>query len=227
MAVIKPGMTADIVSAGDETKKESPPLQAVIYEVTDRLLIMSQTTPPITNAQQGKQLLVTFLEKSEGVNLNSRYGFLAKLTRLLTNYEIAPSQMGPALVLERETKPQTHNLRMSYRINPTTDSGLAVVVRGVPVNVVDISIGGVRIGSKSDLSLKVSDIVKLAINVDGKTLDIEGMVIRVWSAQTAIGTGINQHFASIQFLSNQNARESLLGKKIILMERVKLAHRIR
>jgi hypothetical protein len=227
MAAIKPGMTADIVSAGDETKKESPPLQTVIYEVTDRRLILSQTTPPLTNAQQGKRLLVTFLEKREGVNPNSRYGFWATLTGLLTNYEIGPSQMVPALVLERETKPQTHNLRMSYRINPAADSGLTVIVRGVPVNVVDISVGGVRISSKSDLSLKDRDIVKLAINIDGKTLDIEGMVVRVWSAQTAIGTDINQQFASIQFLSNQNARESLLGKKIILMEREKLAHRIR
>ncbi|MDO8721348.1 MAG: PilZ domain-containing protein [Syntrophales bacterium] len=222
MVAIKPGMTADIISAGDETKKESPPLQTEIYEVTERRLTLSQTTPPITNAQQGKRFLVTFLEKSGEVN--PRHGFWATLTRLLTNYEIAPSQLVPALVMERETNPQTYNLRMSYRINPT-DSGLTVVVRGVPVNVVDISIGGVRISSKHDLSLKPRDIVKLAINIDGKTLDIEGMVVRVWSSQTAGGG--NQHFASIQFLSNENARESLLGKKIILMEREKLANRIR
>ncbi|HLA27333.1 MAG TPA: PilZ domain-containing protein [Syntrophales bacterium] len=227
MVAIKPGMTADIVSESDEPTKEGPPLQSVIYEVTDRSLILSQTTPPITDVQQGKRLLVTFLDKSEEANPTSRYGIWATLTRLMTNYEIAPSQMVPALVLERETKPQTHNFRMSYRINPATDSDLTVLVRGVRVNVIDISIGGVRIGSKSDLSLKANDIVKLAITIDGKTIDIEGMVVRAWSAQTASGTGINQQFASIQFLSNQNARESMLGNKIILMEREKLAKRIR
>jgi len=225
MVAIKPGMTADIISAGDETKKERAPMQTIIYEITDRRLILSQTTPPITNAQQGKRFMVTFLEKSQGEN--PRYSFWATLTGLLTNYEIAPSQLGTALVLERETSPQTYNLRMSYRINPTMDSGLTVVVRGAPVDVVDISIDGVRVRSKSDIALTARDIVKLAITIDGKTLDIEGMVIRVWSAQTAIGAVGNMQFASIQFLSNQKGRESLLGKKIILMEREKLANRIR
>jgi len=224
MIAIKPGMTAYIILEEDRTKSQISQMQTMVYDIRDRQLILSQTTPTITNAQLGKRFLVTFLEKSEIIN--PRFGFIAKLERILNNYEIASSQLVPALLLERESRPEAHNLRTCYRINPSLDSGLTASLQGVPVNIVDISIDGIRISSKREFSLHTGDIVKLTIDVDDKKFDAEGMVIRVWSSPAVLGSGGNLQYASIQFTSGQKDRETLLGSKIIHLERQRLAQGI-
>ena len=116
---------------------------------------------------------------------------------------------------------------MDHRINPAPDSGLTVSLGREPVNIVDISLGGIRISSKKELPLHSGDIVKLTINVDDKKFDAEGMVIRVWSSKAILSIGGDPHLASIKFTSNQKDRETLLGRKIILLERERLAQTIR
>lgn len=221
MVDIKSGMMADMTFEGDETKSQVPSRETIIYSVADTRIILSQTMPPLTDAQQGKRFLLTFLQKSKGPN--PRCGFWAKLIGLLTDYELAPSQLVPALVMARETDPTTYNLRMSYRIRPLLHGGLSIMLRGVEVNIVDISVGGVLISTTKSLALKPQDMIALIIRVDDRKLDLKGLVIRVWSSQSAFGA---QQFASIQFFSNEAARESLLGRKILLMERERLAHGI-
>ncbi len=225
MATIEPGIIVDIIFAGDETKNQIPSLQSIIYDTKDRRLILSQTTPPITDAGVGKKLLVTFIDKNDGTS--PRYGFWAKLTELWTDYEISSSQRVPALILQRETGLETYNLRMSYRIRPLMDRGLTIYLQGKPIDIIDISVGGVRISSKIDHALKSQDIIKLTISIDDRKFDVESQVIRVWSSQIASGVSENRHFASIQFRNQQAARESLLGRKILLLERELLTQRIR
>ena len=138
------------------------------------------------------------------------------------DYELTPSQRVPVLVIDRETEPKKYNLRVNFRIKPPLDQGLTAFFQGLPVTIVDISVGGVRISTKKDFPFKVHDIIRITIGVDNTKFDVEGRVIRTWSARTADGVG-HQSYASIQFLDNQAARESLLSKKIILMEREMLA----
>ncbi|MHB9097669.1 MAG: PilZ domain-containing protein [Syntrophales bacterium] len=218
MVDIRAGVMVDIIFEGDETKNQIPRLQTIIYSITDRRMILPQTTPPVSKERQGKRLLVTFLETNAGVSI--RYGFWAKL-KAMTNHEITPSQPAPVLVIDRETEPKKYNLRMNYRIKPLMNKGLAAFFQGAAVTIVDISVGGLRMSAKTAFPFNAHDIITLTIGVDSVKFDVQGRVIRAWSPQSAGG---HQHYASIQFLDNQAARESLLSKKIILMERELLAH---
>jgi hypothetical protein len=218
MVNVRPGVMVDIIFEGDETKNQIASLQTIIYSIADRRMILPQPTPHVSAEKKGKRLLVTFLETREGVT--TRYGFWAKL-KMLTNHEITPSQPIPVLVIEKETEPEKYNLRMNYRIKPLMNKGLAVFFQGAPVAIADISVGGVRISAKNVFSFNAHDVITMTIGVDDQKFDVQGRVIRAWSPQSAGG---HQHYASIQFLDNQAARESLLSKKIILMERELLAH---
>jgi hypothetical protein len=100
--------------------------------------------------------------------------------------------------------------------------GLTACFQGTPVTIVDISVGGLRMSAKDAFCFNGLDVITLTIGVDDKKFDVECKVIRVWSPQSTGGG--HQHYASIQFLDNENARESLLSKKIILLERELLAH---
>ncbi len=222
MVDIRPGVMAGIMFEGDETKSQISPLQTIIYSIAERRMILAQTTPPIAPERRGKRLLVTFLETNEGVSI--RYGFWAKLKEV-TDHEIVRFQPVPVLMIERETEPKKCNLRMNFRIKPMLNRGLTAFFQGAPVTVVDISVGGLRMSAKTPFPFNVLDIIVVTIGVDGKKFDVEGRVIRAWSPPPT-GAGGHQHYASIQFLNNQEARESLLSKKIILLERESLAHGI-
>ncbi len=220
MVSIKPGVTADILFEGDEAKPQISPLATMIYAVADKRLILSQSTPPVSDNRLGKRFLITFLEASEGKN--NRYGFWARL-KGMEDYELTLSHRVPALVFDRETEPKKHNLRMNFRIKPTLNRGLSAFLQGAAVTIVDISVGGIRISSKEEFPFKAHDLIKLTIGVDNTKLPLEGRVIRTWQARVT-GGGALLSYASVQFLDNQAARESMLSKKIILLERELLSH---
>jgi hypothetical protein len=219
MVSIKPGVAAEIIFEGEEMEHQISCPQTMICSVEGKRILLSQPTPPIAESRRGKRLLVTFLETNEGISL--RYSFWGRL-KAFQDYELGPSQRVPVLVLERETEPRKYNLRENYRIKPLLNQGLSIFSPGLVVTIVDISVGGVRISTKSDFPFKVHDIVKVKIGVDNTTFHVEGRVVKTWSATMAGGLG-QLSYASIQFLDNQAARESLLNRKIILLERELLA----
>lgn len=227
MVKIESIANAEIIFECDKTNETSdriPAIPIVVYAVENRRLFLSQAVPPISSALFGKRLLLTFLERNEGKN--HRYAFWAKLIGL-SDYDISPSQRVPVLVVEKETDPETCNLRMSFRIRPDLDRGLAVFLRGAKVNIVDISEGGVCISSKKDLALAQDDRITLTISIDDRKIDVDSRVVRVTSSQAAAGSSVNQQLASFQFLNNQAARETLLSRKIFHLERTQIKNRVR
>jgi hypothetical protein len=216
MVPINPG-TADIVFEGSEANSH---LHTVIYQVVGQRVILSQTTPPIISDKIEKRLLVTFLGKNE--KGNSRYGFWAKLTRLVTDYEITTSQRIPALILEIQTDPKPYNFRMSYRIKPSPNKGLAVFFEGEAVPIMDISVGGIRISTGTERTFNLHEALTLTIHVDDKKFDMEGSVIKV-SPSSMPGTKPGHQQVAIQFVSHQMERETVLGEKIFRLDRERLA----
>jgi hypothetical protein len=224
MKTIEPGMIADVIYEGDETKSQVPSLKTVIHAIKDRRIILSQTEPPITTALKGKQFLITFLERSD--RRTSRYGVRARLIGVLADYQIVPAQPAPAqpapaqpapvLVMERESNLEIFDLRTAFRIRATQSDGVRVFFQGKEANIVNISIGGVCISESKELPLKPQEMVTVTVSIDGNKFDVESMVIRTWSSQLTCGP---QHFASLQFLSHSTIRESLLGNKMMLLDR--------
>jgi len=224
MMSIKPGTTGEIVFADDEIQNRIISISTTIYSETDRRIVLSQTTPPLSAADVGKRLRLTFLDTSG--DSSTRYGFWARL-RGFTDHEITPSQSVPALVIEKETNAETCNLRMNYRVKPATDQGLTVWLQKTPLAIVNISEGGICIRSKGDLALKPHDSIQLTIDVDGRQFAVESRVVRVWSPQMAGGAKSLQQFVSFQFLGNPAARENLLGGKLFQLERTQSKDKIR
>jgi hypothetical protein len=220
MEPITSGTSADIVFEGAEPNSHR---RAMIYHVAGRQVILSQTTPPVLKDQIGKRLLVTYLERDE--KGKSRYGFWAKLTRLLADYELA-SQRLPALVLQVQTDPKLYNFRMSYRIKPLSNRGLAAHFDGEVVTILDISVGGIRIITGTDRSINLNDTVTLTIQIDDKKFDVNGMVIKV-SQSSMPGAGPGQRQVAIQFTSHEKEREKVLGEKIFRLDRERLAQGMR
>ena len=222
MVSVRPGVAAEIIFDGDESEQRRPCPQTMICSVEEKRILLSQPTPPIADAWRGKRLLVTFLETDEGISL--RYAFWGRV-KGFKDYELTPSQRIPVLVIERETEPKKYNLRENFRIKPLLNKGLTFFFQGLSFTIVDISVGGVRISTNKDFPFKVHDRIKVTIGVDDTKFDVEGRVVKAWSARMAGGVG-HQSCASIQFLDNQAARESLLSRKIILLEREMLARGI-
>ncbi len=220
MATIKPGISADIIFEGDESCHA---IQTTIHHVAGPRVILSPNTPLTKDYQLGKRLLVSFLEKSEVGN--DRYVFWAKLTELLTDYELTPSQYISALVIEIQTDPKKNDLRTSYRIGPLSNKDLTVFLQGVEVDILDISVGGIRISTSSP-SLNPHDKIKLTINIDNNKFDVGGRIIKVWSSQKTVDKAGHQQ-AAIQFLDHQKERDNLLGGKIFRLDRERLAKRMR
>ncbi len=219
MADIRSGMSVDVIFEGDEKKSQIPHLQTMISSITGQRIALSQTAPPVTMERKGKRLLVTFLETNEGVSV--RHGFWAKLQAFAV-HEISPSQSIPVLIIERETEPKKHDLRMHYRIKPLMNSGITVSFQGAPVTIVDISVGGLRISAKNAFSFEVHDTITITLGIDDMKFKIEGKVVKSWHPLST-GAGGRLYYATIQFLTNLSVRESLLSKKIIILERELLA----
>lgn len=220
MKTIEPGMIVDVIFEGSETNIHVPGLKAVIHAAKDRRIILSQTEPPIDTALKGKQFLITFLEKS--YQRTNRYGFRAKLIEILANYEIVPGLPVPVLVMERESNSEIFDMRTAFRIKATRKDGLSVFFQGKETNIVNISIGSLCISEREVFLLKPQETVTVTISIDDKKFDVESMVIRTWSSHL---TGGIQHFASLQFLSHSAMRESLLGNKMMFLDRRRIANR--
>lgn len=220
MAEIKAGTMADLMFEGSETGGVSS-METITYSVEGRRIVLSQPTPPLSEEHKGKRLLVTFIERKDGTQ--HRYGFWAELTDLPADYEITADNRVPALVLQKKTDPKIYNLRMAYRIQPAPNSGLSISIHGTEVNIIDISVNGARISSAILAPLKPHAVIHLILTVDGKRLEVEGMLIRVWSNTTVGSVGYLQ-FATIKFTDMQQEREYFLGRKILFLERQRLAH---
>ncbi|MDA8124100.1 MAG: PilZ domain-containing protein [Deltaproteobacteria bacterium] len=224
MVSIEPGTLVELLFDGDDWTNRSAGIQAIAYSVSDKHIVLSQTTPPLAKALFGKRLRLTYLDKSGDIPL--RCGFEGRL-RGLVDHERSPSERVPALVFERESDPETCNLRENFRIKPSTDAGLEILLKATRVVIVDISEGGACVRLINEVTLNPGDTVKLTIAVDGRSFDVESKVVRVWSPQTACGNNGRQQFASFRFLGNQAARENVLARKIFDLERSQIQNKIR
>ncbi len=219
MVTVKPGMTAEII-VKDNGEGSSNVLKTFVHDVEGRKLILSQTTPPMKRNMVGRQFRVTFMVR----NLNSQvpYSFWAELTALLADYRIASLARVPVIAMRMNTDPEIYNVRSSYRIQPLARSGMSLLLQGLPVKIVDISLGGAQVRTNAKSFLRPQSMVKVTLIIGNKRLAIDGQITRVWSAPTAGAIGA-QHNVTLKFHSGQIGWESLLGGKIFQMEREMLA----
>jgi hypothetical protein len=219
---IRPGMSVDIVLDMDDLKETIDVRRSLVYEVDGNTLIMSQTTPALSRRHLGKKLIVTFL--SNGENGPVRSGCFAKRIEFDGTYKLFSGVVVDAIALVRTTaiKRDFLNLRMHHRLNPGPKSGIEITIGKIPVNIIDISIGGAKFSYDNAETLEAGATVDAAVSIDDETFRLRAKVLRAWSSQN-YSTRELTHYGVVHFEGVNRRLNFLLGGKIFAIERERMS----
>jgi len=212
---ISPGSNVDIVLDFDWSEETIDVRRATVYDLDDEKIILSQTSPPIATYNIGKRVKVTYLvREKDGL---ARYCITGRLAEIVRDYKLSGSETEQALVIIQESGHERFNLRLFYRLEPPTDSGLALFLRKEEVNILDISIGGAKFTHRKNHPVKHKEILKLILQVDEENFDIEAQV--VWILPVSGRMARKLESVAVQFLNLDRNMKDLLSRKIRDIER--------
>lgn len=213
---IRPGLNINIIVNIDHMRETVDVGNSIIHEMAGDRMIVAQTDPPISRTHLGKELFVTFLDRSGGQP--RRFGFPAIVVEFIREFELSSALKVQALTLRKAGDFEEYNLRMFYRLEPPTDCGIRIVVEGKGVNLIDISIGGARFSHEKVFPFSVGEPVKLCLYVDDVPYTVEARVLRVWEPENErIRKTIA--LASVQFTDMEAHLKNVLARKIRDVER--------
>ena len=219
------GLHLDIVLEEDLERDRVVARKAVVYDVVERLITISQTSPSFVRRHLGDRINASYVTTvGEGENKRpARMGFPATILEYREDYPLASSNLVPAFVLQQDGKPVEINLRMHYRVHPMIESDLALQANGETVNLIDISLGGIQFSHRrKEPPLKYGGIV-LKLSSGSRTFRIDGQIIRIDTPVSPGGRGEDMEYVMVKFLSLNRDAEAFLGKKILMIERELIA----
>jgi hypothetical protein len=220
MMSIKPGLSVKLVVGIDPRTERVYARNSTVHDVDGDRLVLAQTEPWIRRSMLGKEITVTYLAKEKGRSL--RYGFSAVITEFIDSYVLASAQEVRAVAVRRKTDPVPYNIRVYYRVEPTGRSGLDVSVLQKRVNVLDISLGGIKFTFDRSLELKAHAEVKVNFNIEGTVYGIDARILRVWEGENERLRN-ELAFASAEFLDVPAKLERALSRAIREIEREALS----
>jgi hypothetical protein len=207
---LKPGTNITVVTGIDSVKERIYVRDAVIYDINGPTITISQTYPPLLRSMVGEEIEITYLVREK--NDSARCGFPAEMKEFIDEYPYNPTHKVEAIVVIKKGEESGYNLRMFYRVEPTSRSGLAMTVEGKPVNILDISVGGTKLSCREDFLLPYSS-PRTILLIDSAAYPVEVRVLRMWEREIE-GLGQKLRFAAIQFLNMNVDLERALSKKI-------------
>ena len=104
---IKPGTSVEIDL--DPTSEGSKPLRALVYEVTGKRLILSQTSPPILPPSPKAPLYITYISRKG--NRARRMGFSAAVSGFDDDYALLSGIRVPTIVVDMKREPEEASMR--------------------------------------------------------------------------------------------------------------------
>ena len=212
---ISPGSNVDIVVDFDWSEETIDVRRATVYDLDDQRIILSQTSPPIATYDIGKRVKVAYLvTEKDGP---ARYCITGRLAEIVRDYKLSGSETSEAIVLIQESGHERFNLRLFYRLEPQTDSGLTLFLGEEKVNILDISIGGAKFTHRKDHPVKHKEMLKLILQVGEESFDIEAQVVRVLPVSGRMAKKLES--VAVQFLNLDMNIKDLLSKKIRDIER--------
>ena len=97
-------------------------------------------TPAIRKSDLGKSVNITSLIRRGDQRV--RCGFFGKLDDIIVDYQLNSHKKVLALTVVRTSPIETYNLRLHYRVRPGKEWSKRIEVDSMPVNLIDISLGG-------------------------------------------------------------------------------------
>jgi len=211
--LIRPGMAIQISMVLDSGKTIYP--RAMIYDIKDKQVIFSQTSPALLRSHVGRYVLISSVLTKEGKP--QRYGFLAQITNFIKDYEIASGAQVMAVTAEIKSESTEVDLRESFRVKPFTDCGLVLVINKEEYPIVNISLGGILFSQPfSKISSPPRGEIALILVIDEVPVKVMARVVRVVENE-------DYRFVACTFSGNDRELHSRLGRKILDIERHHLA----
>ena len=162
-----------------------------------------------------KEAIVTYVTKEKKGAV--RHGFTAELFEII-DYSLGSGEQVKALVVRRTGPEKPYNIRMSYRTVPTGFSNVTMSIFASSVNIIDISLGGVKFTYGTPLVLMFDEIAPIGLEIGGKVYTLEAHILRTWQGDYE---GARRHlwFASAEFMNMSKTVEHALSRKIYDIER--------
>jgi hypothetical protein len=208
---IKPGSNIKLVTEVDLARERIHVKSTTVYDVNGAFITLAQTDPPVLKSMLRKEVVVTYLKRS--TNGMVRYGFPATVMEFIDNYTLSKSQEVRALVVSGRAEAAPYNIRMFFRVEPTGQSNLSMTVEHKEVNVLDISLGGVKFSHDRRLVLNPNSIARITIGIDGKIHDLQARILRTWESDNERLRN-ELRFAAAEFLHMNKTIEHELSRKI-------------
>jgi len=213
---IKPGMHIAITVDMDPLRETIDIKNSIVHDIVDRKIVAAQTDPPLLKSYLNRTIYITYLEKEAGKPV--RYGFPAKVLEFIKDYRLTSSEMTQAIVLIQEAETEQYNLRMFYRLEPPSNSGLDIYIGGEKVSIIDISIGGANFSHSRSRPLQTNETVKIVLGIDGTETKIDARVLRVREPESD-RLKKSLELVSVYFLNMPGSTKNALSRKIRDIER--------
>ena len=187
-----------------------------MYAVNGETLILAQTEPSIKSAMLNKEIEVTYLVKENG--RFSRYGFSSIVTELIDRYKLSSDQHVRAIAVRKCTEPKPYGRSMCYRAGQSSRSGMNVSIYDEKINVIDISLGGIKFSYDRSLRLETDKLVEVRLGIAGEVYTIVARIIRTWQAERE-RFKTELRFAGAEFLNLSGKIEQELSRKFLEIDR--------
>jgi len=213
---IKPGLNIKIILPYLNGDDSFDMRGSIIYDVMDREIIIAQTEPEITENKIGEHVTVTFVVKEK--TGKTRFRILAQIKEFIKSYKLTSHGKTHAIRLVKITNPEIYNLRTFYRIELPHRTDLEMYIFNNKVNIIDISLGGVRISHNADFSFQEGDIIKVILLIDKKPYELNAQVLRTWYPSDYRFHHSLQYMA-LEFLGMTMKVQNIFSRKLIEIQR--------
>jgi len=214
--LIRPGLTIKVVIDIDNLREMTDVRSSTIYNISGKQIIIAQTDPPILKSRLNQPVIITYLTREGGEPV--RYGFHANITDFIKDYELMSSQKVNAVKVVQKNLPTVHNLRLFYRLEPPSNSGIEMYIYSNQANILDISLGGAKISHNRANRFDIGKPIKAIIVIDGREFQVDAMVLRTWAPEDPRMIS-SLEFIALEFLSPGAEFKNILGRKIVDIQR--------
>ncbi len=195
-----------------------------IYDLDyEKRIIVAQTNPPILHSMVGQEVEASFVIYDREANRQRRFGFKTPILNVESEYEIRAGVIEPAITIGyprggvRECV-----VRLFYRVEPTTDSGLSAGVADDPgeSHVIDLSLGGMMLSYLGPTEFNQGDAVVCDFKFQDQETRIDGEVRRVFERE-----GSKMVYLGIKFVDMDPETNRLVQTAVNHIMRAELKER--
>jgi len=212
-------MNVDCVVEAREHERVLDVRKSLVYDLDDKVMIISQTTPLILPSLKGRRIDVTYVIHKE----NIRMGLSGKISRIVNDYQCSSSEKVGAVFLSDLSEEMHHNLRFAFRVRPPKTYKLILYnSQKETLGIMDISAIGVRFSHDMTCEYKVGQEMKMYLGHEQAFYELKGRVVR-----RELGSGEEHNkieYVAVQFLDIGYRIEEEVHRIIRNIERQKTSN---